>query len=82
MTTRLSLTIDEEVAKKVKAIAKKKNMSVSALAQQYFVRLLESESADKKPSLMALAGIVKNKNVSDEDLDKIKEEYLRKKYGL
>ena len=82
MTTKLSLTIDEDVAKKVKAIAKKKKISVSALAQQYFVRLLESESEEKKPSLMSIAGIVKNKKVSDEDVEKYKDEYLKKKYGL
>lgn len=31
---------------------------------------------------MSIAGIVKNKNVSDEELEKLKEEYLEKKHGL
>ncbi len=82
MTTKLNLSIDEDVAKKIKAITKKKKVSVSALAQQYFVSFLQNESAEKRPSLMSIAGIVKNKNVSDEELEKLKEKYLKKKHGL
>lgn len=82
MTTKLSLTIDERVAQKLKAVAKQKKTSVSALAEEYFVKQLQEEQGGKKPSLLSLAGIVKRKNVSDEELDKIKEEYLRRKHGL
>lgn len=82
MTTELKLTIDEEVAKKIAEVAKKQNTSVSQLTEDYFVELIKSEADVAKPSLLSLAGTLKLDDVSDEALEKIKEEHFRNKYGL
>ncbi len=81
MTTKLSLTIDEDVAKKIKAIAKQKKTSVSLLTQEYYESLIQ-ENKKKESWVNRVAGIVKNKNISDEESEKRKEEYLKKKPSL
>lgn len=82
MKTRLNLTIDEDLLKKVKAYADRNNESISNLVEEYF------ETIVKKPKKQSLLDILdklpKSKIDFPKDFD-FKEEYYKenaKKYGF
>ncbi len=82
MTTKLNLTINENTAKAIKAYAEKKKTSVSKLAEDYFAKLAGDEVIDKnqqKSFVEKYAGIATKKM---KDIDALKDEYLKEKYGL
>jgi Family of unknown function (DUF6364) len=76
MTVKLNLTIDEEVVKRSKLFAKRKNVSISKIVQEYLDKATQNEKVesfvDKYGGKFDL-GIV--------DVKKAKAEYLNKKYG-
>ncbi len=82
MTVKLNLTIDEELVEKSKRYAAKRKTTVSKLVQE----LLSNEIAasEKKPGKKSFvekyAGTLSGK-LSDNEVKKIKDEYLSKKYG-
>ena len=80
MTTKLNLTIEETVVSQVKKYARKKNVSVSELTEKYYKSLLHHKPVKKTSFTEKFAGIIKNNKLND--LDKIKEENLKEKYGL
>ncbi|HXL54898.1 MAG TPA: DUF6364 family protein [Chitinophagaceae bacterium] len=82
MTTKLNLTIDEKVAKKIKVFAAKKNTSVSKIAEEYFNRLTKESKKKKnfRSFVERAAGIIKDVEVID--IDKARDEYLKEKYGI
>lgn len=82
MKTRLNLTIDEDLLKKVKLYADRNNESISNLVEEYF------ETIVKKPKQKSLLDILdelpKPKEIYPKDFD-FKEEYYKeraKKYGF
>lgn len=82
MKTRLNLTIDEDLLKKVKLYADKNNESISNLVEEYF------ETIVKKPKQKSLLDLLdelpKPKEIYPKDFD-FKEEYYKeraKKYGF
>jgi hypothetical protein len=82
MTTKLNLTIDEKIARRIKAYAARKNKSVSSLTEEYYNSLL---NGGKKAGSLAdfldkYAGSIKRKKPID--LGKERDQYLRKKYGV
>lgn len=80
MTTKLNLTIEEATAKKIKAYAEKKKTSVSRIAEEYFKQLTAEKNGKKKKSFVdEWAGFLPG---SIPDIDKAKDDYLKKKYGL
>lgn len=82
MTTKLNLTINEKTAKAIKIYAEKKKTSVSKIAEDYFSKLSELDSTDQnqqKSFVEKYAGIATNKI---KDIDAIKENFLKEKYGL
>ncbi len=80
MTTKLNLTIEETVVSQVKKYARKKNVSVSELTENYYKSLLQEKSAKKESFTEKYAGIVKNNKLNN--LNKIRDEILKEKYGL
>lgn len=80
MTVKLNLTIDEKLVAKSKRYAAKRKTTVSKLVQE----LLSNEIAasEKKPGKKSFvekyAGTLK---IPIPDIDKAKDEYLKKKYG-
>jgi hypothetical protein len=79
MTTKLNLTIEEEIARKIKLYAQRQKTSVSKITEEYFSRLLNDKKKKEKSFVEKYAGIGKGKLG---DLDKIRDEYLKKKYGI
>lgn len=80
MTTKLNLTIEETIVSQMKKYARQKNVSVSELTENYYKSLLEKGVSKKKSFAEKYAGIVKNKALNN--LDKVRDEYLKEKYGL
>ncbi|MFT4204180.1 MAG: DUF6364 family protein [Chitinophagaceae bacterium] len=78
MTTKLSLTIDDNTAMQIKDYAAKKKTSVSRIAEEYFNSLLEKNK--ERSFVEKYAGILKD--IKIDDIDKARDEYLKEKYGL
>ena len=82
MTTKLTLSLDDKIVAKAKKIAARKKTSISKLVANYFERLPESENK-KQINLDEIAGALKKaRHLTDEELDTIKWEHLKKKHGL
>ncbi|RYY06187.1 MAG: hypothetical protein EOP43_07005 [Sphingobacteriaceae bacterium] len=81
MTTKLNLTINEKTAKAIKAYAEEKKTSVSKLAEDYFSKLAGKDVDHKKEKTFVekYAGIATGKL---KNIDAIKDNYLKEKYGL
>ncbi|MFT4092365.1 MAG: DUF6364 family protein [Niabella sp.] len=87
MTTKLNLTIQESTAKRIKAYAAKRNTSVSKIVEEQLDFLLRSGNKKEEQSfvekhqsvLKKYAGTTKGKF---NDIDKLRDEYLKEKYGL
>ena len=79
MTTKLTLSIDEEKVKKIKRYTKAKGISVSKFLEQQIDTVTSKNNKQKDVSkLLGAFGKVKEPF----DWKKIKEEHLMKKYGL
>ncbi len=78
MTTKLTLSIDEEKVKKIKSISKKRGRSVSKLIEDY-IDNLERKDVSEKLDIMKIKGAF-GKAPKNFDWKKIKTEYLLEKY--
>jgi hypothetical protein len=79
MTVKLNLTINEKVAAKSKQYAAKKGVSVSRLVEEYLEKLTNGNREKEKGFVQRTAGTLRIKISS---VDKAKDEYLKKKYGV
>lgn len=80
MTVKLNLTIDEKTAKRIKSYAARKKVSVSKIAEEKFIEVLKSEKKDD-----SFAEFIKQYSGSIRrpvNIEKERDEYLRKKYGV
>lgn len=83
MSTKLTLTIEEEVIKIAKQYAKERGQSLSEIVENYFkfvsVKRIEIKEKQLSPRVRRLRGIIK----TDDDFDykQILTEELLKKYG-
>jgi len=80
MKSKLTLRLEDSLIKRAKKRAKQKGTSVSQMVANYFA-LIETEqpSTDRKlpPITSSLTGILKNKEVQEEDYKKhLEEKYL------
>ncbi|MEO8110660.1 MAG: DUF6364 family protein [Ginsengibacter sp.] len=78
MTTKLTLSIDEEKVKKIKLISKKRGRSVSKLIEDY-IDNIEKDSDFKKLDIMKIKGAF-GRAPKNFDWEKIKTKYLLEKY--
>ena len=82
MKTRLNITIEEQLLKKVKAYAEKHDESISNLVEEYFQTLIKKPK--KKSLLELIEELPRHKVKFPEDFD-FKKEYFKdraKKYGF
>lgn len=77
MTVKLNLTIDETLVSKIKVYAAKKQTSVSKLVENLLREEIETGSTESNMS-KKFAGILSGKILDEE---KMKEDYLKSKYG-
>lgn len=89
MNTKLTLSLEKEIIEKAKIYAKGTGRSLSEMVENYFRNLvsrtqndikIEDEYGDIDPKLKKLIGIIKLPE--DFDMEKVKEEYHKEKYGL
>ena len=80
MTTKLTLSIDQEKVKKIKRISKKRRRSVSKLIEDY---IDDVDKKDRKEDLdiNKIVGAF-GKVPKNFDADKVRWEYLKEKHGL
>jgi hypothetical protein len=64
--SKLTLSIDPDVAARAKRYAKRRGTSVSRMVEAYLTSVMEPETrGEKTPILDSLAGILKNANIGD-----------------
>lgn len=89
MNTKLTLSLEKEVIEKAKIYAKGTGRSLSEMVENYFRNLvsrsqndikIDDEYGDIDPRLKKLIGIIKLPE--DFDMEKVKEEYHKEKYGI
>lgn len=65
MTTKITLTIDSSLAKRVYKYARTKKMSVDKMIEKQVAALLETEKEEIAPAVKELAGILKSVKVKN-----------------
>jgi len=80
MTTKLTLSVDEEKVKKIKRVSKTKGRSVSKLFED-FIDNVDNKGIKEELDINKIIGAF-GKAPKNFDADKIKWEYLKKKHGL
>jgi cysteinyl-tRNA synthetase len=88
MKTKLTLNIDDKIIARAKKASERRKVSLSSVVEEYLDRFSKNDS-DKKnektsePSLVErIRKYTSPVEISDEEIEKRKEEYLREKYGL
>ncbi|HEY0769830.1 MAG TPA: DUF6364 family protein [Sphingobacteriaceae bacterium] len=86
--TKLTLSLDKEVIDKAKEIAKKRGMSLSKYIQKFLEKSIQNENLQDEikgnipNDIRKLRGILKGQDISKEQLQDMKYEYLKNKYDL
>ncbi len=81
METKLTLKLDKNVIEQVKIYAKRRNVSLSKMVENYFRSITEEKKAQKEkfsPIVRELSGIINlsdNKNIRDDYTDYLIEKY-------
>lgn len=80
MTTKLTLSVDEEKVKKIKRISKRKGRSVSKLFED-FIDEVDNKEIKEDFDINKIIGAF-GKVQKNFDTDKVKWQYLKEKHGL
>jgi hypothetical protein len=78
MNTKLTLRMDENIVHKAKMEAKRRGKSVSQMVAEYIESIGLQQNSEKNlpPTTASLVGILKGKEISEEDY----KTHLREKY--
>lgn len=78
MNTKLTLRMDENIVRKAKMEAKRRGKSVSQMVAEFIesIGLQQNSAKDLPPTTASLVGILKGKEISEEDY----KTHLREKY--
>lgn len=78
MNTKLTLRMDEETVRKAKMEAKRRGKSVSRMVAEFIesIGLQQNSEKDLPPTTASLIGVLKGKEISEEDY----KTHLREKY--
>jgi cysteinyl-tRNA synthetase len=88
MKTKLTLNIDDKIIARAKRASERRKVSLSSVVEEYLDRFSKNDSDKKndKPSEPSLVERIRKYTspveISDEEIEKRKEEYLREKYGF
>lgn len=87
MKTKLTLNIDDKIVARAKKVSARKKVSLSSLVEDYLDKFskknIDRNHSNTEPSLLdRLKKYTKHIEMSDEEIEKRKDEYLRKKHGL
>lgn len=87
MKTKLTLNIDDKVVASAKRVSAKRKVSLSAVVEDYLEKysnnsaLLKSEKAESS-LLERIRKYTHPVEISDEGIEKLKENHIKEKYGL
>jgi Family of unknown function (DUF6364) len=78
MNTKLTLRMDEDIVRKAKMEAKRRGKSVSQMVAEFIESIGLQQNSEKElpPTTASLVGILKGKEISEEDY----KTHLREKY--
>ncbi|MEP6628031.1 MAG: DUF6364 family protein [Ginsengibacter sp.] len=88
MKTKLTLNVDDKIIARAKKASERRKVSLSSVVEEYLDRFSKNDSDKKndKPSEPSLVERIRKYTspveISDEEIEKRKEEYLREKYGF
>ena len=87
MKTKLTLNIDDKIVAQAKKASARRKVSLSAVVEDYLDKFSEKSLPEKskssEPSLLErIRKYTHPVDITDEEMDKQREEYLRKKHGL
>ncbi|MGN6247649.1 MAG: DUF6364 family protein [Ginsengibacter sp.] len=87
MKTKLTLNIDDKIIARAKRESLKRNISLSSIVEDYLDRFSHQNGSRKskksEPSLLErIRKYTHAVEKSDEEIEKMKEEYMKEKYGL
>lgn len=87
-TTKLTLSMEPEIVNQAKQYAKKRQISLSKLIQDFLEQSIKNENlkddlqGNIPEDIQGLVGILKGPDISKKQLRQMKYEYLKDKYGL
>ncbi len=87
MKTKLTLNVDDKIVARAKKASARRKVSLSSVVEDYLEKYSRSDlpKKNKKPEPSLLERIRKYTHpveISDEGIEKLKEERVREKYGL
>ncbi|MDE3183232.1 MAG: hypothetical protein KGM16_07430 [Bacteroidota bacterium] len=87
MKTKLTLNIDDKIVARAKRVSANRKTSLSSMVEEYLDRISKSNSNKKtkksEPSLLErIRKYTYPVEISDEQIEKLKEKHLNEKYGL
>ncbi|MGN6533441.1 MAG: DUF6364 family protein [Ginsengibacter sp.] len=87
MKTKLTLNVDDKIVARAKKASARRKVSLSSVVEDYLdkfsTKSLSKKNESKEPSLLErIRKYTHPVDITDEELDKQREEYLRKKHGL
>jgi len=82
MTTKLTLSIKQEIVERARRISRKRGKSISKMFEEYLTSLPEKDVAEET-AVDKIKKIIEGKIIDpDADWKKVKEEKLINKYGV
>ena len=87
MKTKLTLNVDDKIVARAKRVSAKRKVSLSAVVEEYLEKYSSNSplSKNKKAESSLLERIRKYTHpveISDEGIEKLKENHIKEKYGL
>ena len=84
MKTKLTLNIDDAVIEKVKAVSKKRKISISAMVENYFESILDLQirkKTEQKSFTQRFRKLTRAVTISDKELESMRYEHIKTKHG-
>lgn len=87
MKTKLTLNIDDKIVARAKRASAKRKVSLSSVVENYLEKYsskpLPQKRKNTEPSLLdRIRKFTRPVEISDEEIEKLKEKHVREKYGL
>ncbi len=87
MKTKLTLNVDDKIVARAKRAGAKRKVSLSTVVENYLDKFSKNNSPKTKsnaePSLLErIKKYTHPVQITDEEIEKLREEYIKEKYGL
>lgn len=87
MKTKLTLNIDDKVVARAKRVSAKRKVSLSSIVENYLEKFSRDSvsqiNKSKEASLLErIRKYTRPIEISDEEIEKLKEDHFKEKYGL